>query len=722
MIAEVLVQINAFSVDKVFDYIIPSHLTENITVGKRVVVPFGSQTIEGFILKIKNKSKEELKEIISVVDEDIVLNKELLELGKYLKEKTLANLINCYQAMLPKALKAKYGKTVNKKYETYVVLKEEDYFDIKLLPKQEEIIKLLKRDKKILKKKLVDISLSALKTLHKKELISFVEQEVYRYQKDITKKEIFPLTNDQQTVVNQVEKSFSNTKTFLLHGVTGSGKTEVYMELIDKVIKKGKTAIMLVPEITLTSQMIDRFQSRFGNSIAVLHSGLSDGEKYDEWRKINKKEVNIVIGARSAIFAPLEKIGIIIVDEMHTTSYKQDNNPKYDAIEVAIKRSETHKCPVVLGSATPTLESYARAQKGVYDLLELPNRINNKQLPKVEIINMETEVKKGNFIFSEKLKQEIRTKIEKEEQVILLLNRRGYSSFVSCQNCGEVEKCPNCDISLTYHKSTNMLRCHYCGYAKNLVDTCSHCHEVALTTLGTGTEKVEEELHNIFPRAKVLRMDYDTTSTKGSHEKIINAFQNREYDILLGTQMVAKGLDFPYVTLVGVINADTSLNIPDFRSSEYTYQLLDQVSGRSGRSHLEGKVIIQTYNPDHYAIEYVKNHDYIGFYQEEMKLRQQLKYSPYYYLTYIKIISPDYTNASKAATEIKKHLSRYLTNSIILGPSTCSVFRIKNNYRFGIIIKYKKEDNLYEVLKKIKEHYHTKNKVTIDIDFNPNQL
>ncbi len=721
MIAEVLVQISARSIDKVFDYLIPVTLKDKLSIGKRVVVPFGKQTLEGFILNIKEHSNEELKEIIEVVDEEIVLNKELLELGKYIQEITLTNLINCYQVMLPKALKAKYGSNINKKYQTYVVLSNETT-NSKLNPKQQEIINILTENKKVLKSELKEISLSSLTTLEKRGIIKYVKEEVYRYQSTIEQKKMHKLTTDQEQVKNQVLCSFDKQETFLLHGVTGSGKTEVYMELIEESLKQNKTSILLVPEITLTTQMINRFQSRFGDNIAVLHSGLSDGEKYDEWRKINKEEVKIVIGARSAIFAPLNNIGIIIIDEMHTTSYKQDNNPKYDAIDIAIKRSEYHQCPVLLGSATPTLEAYARTTRNIYTLLELKQRVNQKAMPKVDVVNMEEEVKKGNFLFSTKLREEIEKRIVKNEQVILLLNRRGYSSFVSCKNCGETEKCPNCDISLTYHKTSNMLRCHYCGYAKKLVTTCSSCHEEAITTLGTGTQKVEEEIISTFPDAKVVRMDYDTTSAKGSHEKIIKAFQNREYNILLGTQMVAKGLDFEYVTLVGVINADTSLNIPDFRSSEYTFQLLDQVSGRSGRKDLEGEVIIQTFNPDNYAIEYAKNHDYLGFYQEEMNIRRQLKYSPYYYLTYIKIMSQDYDLASKTSVEVKRKLEQNLKSSIILGPSTCNVFRLKNTYRFGIIIKYKKEDNLYNTLKEISNHYKINNKITIDIDFNPNQL
>ena len=483
-----------------------------------------------------------------------------------------------------------------------------------------------------------------------------------------------------------------------------------------------ETAIVLVPEISLTPQMVNRFSEVFGNKIAALHSALSEGEKYDEWRRINRGEVSIVIGARSAVFAPLNNIGIIIIDEEHSDSYKQDNNPRYDARQIAILRSKTNNCPVLMGSATPSLESYARAVKGVYKLLSLPNRVNGKSLPKIEIVDMNEEIKHNRGHISNYLLEKMIETINDNNQIILLLNRRGYASFVTCKNCGYTEKCPHCDITLTYHKTSNMLRCHYCGYAKKMDKICSECGEEAITSLGTGTEKIEEEINELIPNAKVLRMDYDTTSKKGMHSKMINAFKNHEYDILLGTQIVAKGLDFSNVTLVGVINADTSLNIPDFRSSENTFSLLSQVSGRSGRSDKTGQVIIQTFNKDHYAILYAKNHDYVGFYKKEMTIRHTLKYSPYYYICYLKISSKDYDLASKEANKIKKSLERNLDKEIILGPSPANVFKVNNIYRFGIIIKYKKDDKLYQILIKLIEHYRSNNKVVIDIDFNPNHF
>ena len=724
MVIGVLVELSSKNIDKMFDYLVPKNLQDDIKIGIRVEVPFGSQTLEGFVLEIKDESSSDfkLKEIISIKDTDIILNKELLELGKVMQDNTLATLISCYQVMLPKALKAKQGSVINKKFDTYYKVNESNLVLIKTTPKQDEMINLCREKKLVKRSELLEISSSILSTLVKKEILVEEKLEKYRlsYSKELGSK--FQLTTDQENVV---EKVLENTKfkPYLLHGVTGSGKTEVYMELIEDALNKGKSSIMLVPEISLTPQMVERFQKRFGDNIAALHSALSDGEKYDEWRRIARGEASIVIGARSAIFAPLKNIGMIIIDEEHSDSYKQgDSNPRYSAKDIAMFRGEYHDCPVILGSATPSLEVMARAQKGVYEYLSLPNRVNGKKLPLVRIIDMNEEIKKSKGHFSRNLITSINDKLEKGEQVILLLNRRGYASFVTCKNCGYTFKCPNCDISLTYHKSSNTMRCHYCGYGTKVYDTCPECKEKAISDLGVGTQKIEEELGDIFPDARILRMDFDTTSRKGAHEKMIKSFKNHEYDILLGTQIVAKGLDFSNVTLVGVINADTSLNIPDFRSSENTFSLLSQVAGRSGRSEKSGEVIIQTFNPDHYAISYTKMHDYMGFYNKEMEIRKTLKYPPFYYLCYIKISGKDMEYISKEADKIKRALVRNLLNTSILGPTPSTIFRVNNIYRYGIILKYKKEDNLKDVLNKILEHYKGNNKIRIDIDFNPSQI
>ena len=718
MIVGVLVEISAKAVDKVFEYNVPKELEESIKVGIRVLVPFGKMTLEGFVLEIKNEktTSMELKSIIDVVDKDIVLNKELLELGKVMRNNTLSTLISCYQVMLPKALKA--GSTGSIKYDTYYKLND-NYSINKLNDKQKEIIELVKNGP-VIRKSLVDISLSSLNTLLKKGILVEEKSEHYRVSYNDINNNKMELTAEQKSVVDSV---ISSTDTYLLYGVTGSGKTEVYMEVIEHYLNMGKTSIVLVPEISLTPQMIERFERRFGKKIAAIHSGLSDGEKYDEYRRIARGEASIVIGARSEVFAPLDNIGIIIIDEEHSDSYKQsDPSPRYHARDIAILRSKYHKCSVLLGSATPSLESMARAEKGVYKLLSLPHRVNGKELPVVNIIDMNKEIRKVKGHFSLELVDAIRSRLEKNEQVILLLNRRGYSSFVTCKNCGYTFKCPNCDITLTYHKSSNTLRCHYCGHGEKVFDTCPECKEKALNNLGVGTQKIEEELNKLFPESKILRMDYDTTSKKGMHEKMIESFRNHEYDILLGTQMVAKGLDFSNVTLVGVINADTSLNIPDFRSSENTFSLLSQVAGRSGRASKTGSVIIQTFNPEHYAINLCRNHDYLSFYKQEMMIRRQLKYPPYYYICNIRVSGKDASYILGEALKIKNSLERNLVSTIILGPSSSSLFKMNNVFRYNIILKYKKEDNLYLILSKVIEHYLSNNKIKIDVDFNPSQM
>ena len=725
MVCECLVELEHVFIDKTFTYKINKEQLPLLKVGMRVVVPFGKQTLEGFVLKIyENKDvslENKLKEIISIVDTYPILNEELLTLGKYISKTTLCSLMTSYQAMLPKALKAKKKVNMTPKYDTYICINYGMYNnDIKFNASQEKILELLKENKKVKKEVLNKISVSSVNTLLKKNILLEEKEENYRYNLINEEKINFNLNEEQQKVYKEIFNFINTNETFLLYGVTGSGKTNVYMKVIEDVIKNNKTAILLVPEISLTPQIIKRFTSYFSN-IAVLHSGLSDGEKYDEWRKINEGKVNIVIGARSAIFAPLKNIGVIIIDEEHSQTYKQENNPRYNAIDIAKERCKYHNCPLILGSATPSLESFARAKKNVYKLLELKNRYNNNTMPKVEIIDMNKEFKKASGYFSNTLIDQIKETLERKEQVILFLNRRGYSSFLTCSSCGYVEKCPNCDISLTYHKSSNMLRCHYCGYATKRKKLCPKCQE-EFKDYGIGTEKVEEELKSLIKDAKIIRMDVDTTTTKNAHAKIINSFLEEKYNILVGTQMIAKGLDFPNVTLVGVLNADIGLNFPDFRSSEITFSLLNQVLGRSGRGNKEGKVLIQTFNPEHYAITYTKNHDYLGFYNEEMKIRKILKYPPYYYICSIKIISKDYNLASKSSYDVVNYLKQNIKNEIILGPSVCNVFKLNNNYRFQIIIKYKDINNILEYLTNIEHHYFNKKDIKVEIDFNPLKL
>lgn len=720
MFVDVIVELKIKTLDKMFIYGVPSNLQDKIKLGKRVSVPFGKQKLEGFILNIRNKVNVDykIKEIIEVIDEEPVLNNELLELGKYISKKTLATLISSYQTMLPAALKAHKDFTINKKFETYITLINKNYEGKN--DKQKQIIELLKNGK-VLKSEMSKISISSLNTLIKNNVIMEEKVEVYRL--NIAKENeesSIKLTEDQTKVINQIEEKLDTFKPFLLFGVTGSGKTEVYLNIIEKVLKKGKQVIMLVPEISLTPQMVNVFKTRFKDSIAILHSALSDGEKYDEWRKITRSEVSIVIGARSAIFAPFTNLGLIILDEEHSDTYKQENNPKYDTIDIALKRAKTYNCPIILGSATPSIESYTRANLGIYELLVLNKRINNS-LPIVKIIDMRNEIKKGNNIFSQELLEDIKERLEKSEQVILFLNRRGYSTTVTCKECGHVLKCPNCDIPLTYHKNGNKMNCHYCNYTTYKPFNCPECNSKNISNYGLGTEKVEEEIKKIFSNYKVVRMDIDTTRKKGSHEKIIMDFKDKKYDILIGTQMISKGLNFKDVTLVGIINADASLNMPDFRSAERTFNLINQVSGRAGRFEKQGKVIIQCFNTNHYSIIESSKNNYVGFYKEEMKIRKVLKYPPYYNICLIKIIGSKYEKIINESIKIKEYLEKKI-NSIILGPSLSNMPKINNKYYMQIIIKYKNLNKIYNEIKFIKNKYISDKNLVIDIDFNPKKL
>ncbi len=721
MYVDVLIETRVKSNNMVFTYKVPASLSSNI-IGKRVLVPFSNRTVEGFVLNYGVKKDDyDVKEVIKVIDEEPILNDELLDLGKFMSEKYLCPLIYAYQAMLPKALKANHKVNGKIKYQTYVSLNDNvNYDDIKI-KSQLEIIKLLKEEKEVLKSMIK--SKSSLKKLVDHGIVTEFKKEVYRDVFYDDEKKAVTLNKDQQMAVEKIINNFNKEKTMLLYGVTGSGKTEVYIDVVKNALKLGKSAIILVPEISLTPQITSRFKSVFKESIAILHSSLSDGQRYDEFRRIIKGEVKVVIGARSAIFAPLKDIGVIIIDEEHSESYKQENNPRYNTLDIATRRSFYHKCPVILGSATPTIESYARAKKGYYDYIELSKRVNEKPLPKVTIVDMKSEIKKGNSMFSSLLLDKIKDRLEKKEQVMLLLNRRGYSNYLTCQNCGYTFKCPNCDITLTYHKSSGMLRCHYCGYAQNKTDVCPSCGDDAIRQIGVGTERLEENILGVFKDAKVLRMDADTTSKKGAHHKIINEFNSGAYDILVGTQMIAKGLNFPNVTLVGVINADSSLNIPNFRSSERTFSLIDQVTGRAGRENKEGEAIVQTFNPDHYSIVCASNHDYKTFFAKEMFIRKKLNYPPYCFITLIKISSKDFNYGIGEAKKISEFLKRSLSvATTILGPSIANILRINNNYNFQVILKYKKDDKLYKALNELLKIYEGNSKIKVEFDFNPINL
>ncbi|MBY7143686.1 primosomal protein N' [Virgibacillus sp. NKC19-3] len=586
-------------------------------------------------------------------------------------------------------------------------------------------------EKSLLLKKMNTTS-STVKALLDKSLLESYQSEIYRNPYDdanISRTQALELTEEQRQAIKPIQEDIAEKQhdVFLLHGVTGSGKTEIYLQAIQDVIHNGKEAIVLVPEISLTPQMVNRFKGRFGSNVAVMHSALSAGEKYDEWRRIQRKEVQVVVGARSAVFAPFENIGIIIIDEEHETSYKQEDQPRYHARDVAIHRGKTHQCPVILGSATPTLESFARAQKGVYKLATLQKRTNEKDMPEVEIVDMRSELHAGNrTMFSRRLKESIEQRIQKGEQIVLLLNRRGYSTFVMCRECGHVKECPHCDIALTYHKNTNRLKCHYCSYEEPMPMNCPECSSDLIRYFGTGTQKVEEMLTQVIPQARVIRMDVDTTRRKGSHEKLLRQFINKEADILLGTQMIAKGLDFENVSLVGVLTADSMLHLPDFRSSEKTFQLLTQVSGRAGRHELTGEVIVQTYTPDHYSIELASVYDFKEFYKKEMAVRKAFQYPPYVFLA---LLTVSHQNKVKTAQTTQKIVQMLLKNvkddTVVLGPTPSAVPRIKDRYRYQCMVKYRNEPQLRHYINEILSQFAEemrKEDLLITVDMQPYHL
>ncbi|MCC8440309.1 primosomal protein N' [Leuconostoc pseudomesenteroides] len=532
------------------------------------------------------------------------------------------------------------------------------------------------------------------------------------------------LNDEQQQAFDRISASadLHRFAPFLLEGITGSGKTEVYLQVAQHVLKQGKTVLFLVPEIALTPQMVRRVKSRFGEQTAVLHSGLSDGERYDEWRRIERGDVQIVVGARSAVFAPLDNLGVIIVDEEHETTYKQSDNPRYNARDVALWRGEYYQIPVILGSATPSLETRARAQRGVYERLTLTQRAGGAKLPKVDVIDMKDTLADGpETNFSAELKDKIADRLNKKEQIVLMLNRRGFSSFVMCRDCGFVPRDPNCNLAMTLHMDSHTLKCHYCGHEEPIPTVCPNCGSKRIRYYGTGTEKVAVELAELFPTARVIRMDQDTTRKKGSMDKLLEKFGRHEADILLGTQMIAKGLDFPDVTLVGVLNADTALGLPDFHASERTFQLLTQVSGRAGRAQKSGEVVVQTFNPQHYAIVFAQQHDYEGFYHQEMRARHAGNYSPYYYTVQIQASHSDENQAALQMLQVARWLRAHVDQDVIvLGPSPKPIAKMRNRYYFQIILKFKQRDMVDNLLKTLQNRsQNSKGDLRLSIDREP---
>ncbi|MFJ9499818.1 primosomal protein N' [Brevibacillus centrosporus] len=572
------------------------------------------------------------------------------------------------------------------------------------------------------------ITRSPLKSLEAKGWLVIEQVEVYRDPyanrkfSDKAKPEFTPL---QKQVLAPILSSIHNQEyaAYLLHGVTGSGKTEVYLEAIEKTLEKGQEAIFLVPEISLTPQMVERFKARFGADVAVLHSGLSQGEKFDEWRKIIRKQVKVVVGARSAIFAPFENVGLIVIDEEHESSYKQEETPRYHAREVALWRAKRNHAVLLMGSATPALETYALATRGRYTLLEMPERVGNRPMPAVHVVDMREELQAENrSMFSRKLHEMIADRLEKQEQMVIFLNRRGFSTFVMCRSCGYTMRCIHCDISLTYHKTNHTARCHYCGYTIAQPAHCPECQSEHIRFFGTGTQKVEAELAKLFPGIRVIRMDVDTTSRKGAHEELLSKFRKGQGDVLLGTQMIAKGLDFPRVTLAGIIAADTSLHIPDFRAAEKTFQLLTQVGGRAGRHELDGDVVIQTYTPEHYSIQHATRHDYRSFYEDEMLQRRRTGYPPYFRLVLLTFSHEDVPVVIRSAHTMADYLRQRLAETtILLGPVASPIARVKDRFRFQIMLKYRDEPQLSALLAQATAAFDEWNKqqkvlMTIDVD------
>lgn len=734
-------------------------------------------------------AEDDLKEIAEVLDFSPVLTEEQLWLAEELRKSVFSYKISILKAMLPGFLNSSYDKILypleglsQEDKERLFGSQESLAFSSLDLEKQAEMMRLTRKgllkleyqavdQKKVKTQSWVQVNLDKLEKLEisnraKKKLelreyllahletvpladllkhysreqinffvehgaITMVQKEVQRsaaYFEGIESNQALELNPEQKEACEAVVGAIGKKHPpFLLQGITGSGKTEVYLQIIQGALDMGKTAIVLVPEISLTPQMTERFIARFGEQVAILHSGLSNGEKYDEWRKVERGDAQVVVGARSAIFAPLKDLGVIIIDEEHEASYKQDSNPRYHARDVAILRAQYNRAALVLGSATPSLESRARAGKGVYQHLRLTKRANPlASVPEVQLIDFRDYIGQNETSnFTPPLIEAIQDRLAKKEQVVLMLNRRGYSSFVMCRECGTVDTCPNCDISLTLHMDTKTMNCHYCGFSKEIPHVCPNCQSRSIRYYGTGTQKAYDELAELFPEACILRMDVDTTRKKGSHQALLEQFGKGEADILLGTQMIAKGLDFPNVTLVGVLNADTALNLPDFRSSERTFQLLTQVAGRAGRAEKAGQVLIQSYNPQHYAIRFAKDQDYEGFYAYEMGIRRQLGYPPYYFTIGITLSQKKEEEVLRRAYQVMGILRSGLSDaSIILGPTPKPIARTHNLYHYQILIKYRLEDELASTLNQVLAltQERENSELRLSIDHEPQQF
>lgn len=728
--AEVIINSEALEIDRPFTYKVPEEFNNEIKIGQIVKVPFGkgNKTSEGFILNLKNDDniKFKTKNIAAILVKDPVIDEDDINLIEFLREKTLCKYIDAFRLLIPVGIM----KGAKAKKKRVIVLKNEDLSNIKNPDGYKKIVEFFKTNSgKYTKSELINehsISQYKLNKLIENEVLSIEEESVFRYNDRVYNKDSAKtLTIEQENIIREYINS--DDKMFLLKGVTGSGKTEVYMKLVERVLLEGKSAIILVPEIALTPQMIERFKGRFGVNVALFHSKLSDGERFDEWFRVKEGKAKVIVGARSAIFLPAKNLGLIIIDEEHENTYKSEQNPKYQTKEVAEYLSELKGCKVILGSATPSIETYYRALTGEMKLLELNSRVDNKPMPPMKVIDMRNELKGGNkSLFSRELFIAIQERLKRKEQIILFLNRRGFSTFVSCRSCGYVFKCDECDISMTYHKN-GLLICHYCGKTKREPRECPKCHSKYVKFFGAGTQRVEEEVKKYFNNAGILRMDVDTTRDKHSYERIYNTFKNGEADILIGTQMVSKGLDFKNVTLVGILAADMSINIPDYRAAERTFQIITQVAGRAGRGDKQGEVLIQTYTPQHYSLQYAVNYDYEGFYEKEFTVRAMMKYPPFGKLLLINGTSKKedlLKNFMHKITMMIKPLVENCLDIEILGPIPCMISKVKENYRWQIVIKGEFDSYFSKNIKEIlyDENKNVYNDIRISMDIDPNNL
>ncbi|MDO4187712.1 MAG: primosomal protein N' [Lachnospiraceae bacterium] len=735
--ANIIVNISHENLDRTFQYIIPSPLQSVVEIGSLVRIPFGksNKLIEGYVLDITDEAsfdESRLKEIVEVVVDSDVNESKLIKLAEFIKNNYGSTMINALKIVLPvkKKIKAKEEKSIILNISDEEAENKLSIYKSKHQNARARILTELINDKVLdyaLVTSKLNISSATIKYLEDQNIIKIESKRVYRntVSGDIEKNKTV-LNEEQKLIADDIIKDIKdgNQNTYLIRGITGSGKTEIYMDIIDEVVAMGKQAIVLIPEIALTYQTVMRFYKRYGDHVSTLHSKLSDGERYDQFVRAKNHEIDVMIGPRSALFTPFDNIGVIIIDEEHEGSYKSEKMPRYHAREVASELARLNNAALILGSATPSITSYYRGKKGQYKLYELDKRAKEATLPDVKIVDLRDELKSGNkTMFSRTLKEKMEERLMKGEQIMLFLNRRGYSGFVSCRDCGEVIKCPHCDVSLSEHKNGKLV-CHYCGYETTFVKKCPKCGSTRVGGMKVGTEHVEEMVKKMFPVANVLRMDSDTTKSKDSYNKILSQFANKEADILIGTQMIVKGHDFPYVTLVGILLADMSLHVNDYRASERTFQLITQAAGRAGRGALKGDVVIQTYSPDDFSIIAASHQDYREYYDEEIKFRQMLMYPPVGQLMVILCESEYYNTAVKwsdyLAAKVKSDIIDGLKKTLVIGPCDASIVKIQDIYRRVIYVKSLDYMALTQIKDRIEQMEElSKANIRVSFDFNP---